>query len=119
MIIYIHTYTHLNRFAVHQKLTQDCKSTLSIFKKLFPLALSKTPFSTLWSFPGWSHPGQASVANSPYLYLQPRSHLRYQIHIQIFDSSVYGHFIVNLSNIKPVLISLLTPRILFLPVFVP
>ena len=30
---YIYTYISLNHFAVHQKLTQHCKSTILQFKK--------------------------------------------------------------------------------------
>ena len=31
--IYTHTYIYLNHFAIHQKLTQYCKSTILSFKK--------------------------------------------------------------------------------------
>ena len=32
---YIYIYKKLNRYAVHLKLTQDCKSTMFQFKKFF------------------------------------------------------------------------------------
>ena len=76
---------------------------------MFPLALPKAPFSTLWSLLLSRHQwSTASVCNfSPDLTSDIRFLFSY-----LFDSSVYGHFTVNISNIEPVMISLPTPKIL-------